>query len=228
MTLGRRIANYGIVLTVVCVAAGASLGWIYGVVKPRMDANARTRVDAGMRAIFSDIKDVTFKECTAALDGGRTVAYTAALKDGAAAGYALMGESRGYSSTVKVLVRVNADATRVDRIMVTESSETPGLGERIKEVKSTNTLIGYIMGRKKDDSGLRPWFQAQFDDRPVADLVVVKGGAGQGVDAITGATVTSTAVTAAVKDAAAAMQAVLVRPAAGQPAAEQLAGEDKP
>jgi Na+-translocating ferredoxin:NAD+ oxidoreductase subunit G len=223
MTLGRRIANYAIVLTVVCVAAGASLGWIYGVVKPRMDANAKARVDAGMRAIFSDIPDAAFEAHTATLDGGRTVAYTSALKDGTVAGYALMGESRGYSSTVKVLVRVNADATRVDRIMVTESAETPGLGERIKEVKSTNTLVGYAMGRKKDESGLRPWFQVQFDDRPVAQLVVVKGGAGQGVDAITGATVTSTAVTTAVKGAVAAMQAVLAQPAAGQPA-----GEDKP
>ena len=93
------------------------------------------------------------------------------------------------------------------RLQILYAAETPGLGERAKEVKSELTLwqaIGRALGlkEKKAGDGLAvPWFQAQFAGKTLDKLIVVKGETDQNIQAITAATVTSNAVTGAVKAA---------------------------
>ena len=77
----------------------------------------------------------------------------------------LKGKAEGFQSDVKVTVTVNADGT-IAALTVNSSEETPGLGQRCAEEEFTAQFIG-----KK------------------APLV-----AGENVDVLSGATITSTAV----------------------------------
>jgi len=131
-----------------------------------------------------------------------------ALSGAEALGYLSVGEKQGYSSTIRVLVGCTPDYT-VKAVRILSQSETPGLGERTREVKTDRTIwqaageaLGLAEGKSSGEAGeRRPWFQKQFSGLTLDELVVVKDPSGEGVEAITGATVTSTAVTEAVKEA---------------------------
>ena len=95
------------------------------------------------------------------------------LKDGKAFGYCAEVTATGFGGDIKMMVGVDHDKKVCGAYIVT-MSETPGLGARAKE---------------------EPWFLEQFAG---------KGGAleiGNGVDALSGATITSKAVTKGVNDA---------------------------
>jgi len=205
----RRILHYGLVLLVVSGAAALGLGLLYRVARPQMDKNAEKRKNEGLQALFADVPGVTFEACTAEVEDGRggkkKVTYWKAVKDGGVVGYVCEGAARGYSSTVRVLVRVDAGRGVVEGIKVTSSAETPGLGERINEVKSSVTLVDKVLGRKCEKGCPNPWFQEKFKGLPVKNIRFVSSPeeekAGNGVMAISGATVSSTAVLNAVKKA---------------------------
>ena len=66
-------------------------------------------------------------------------------------------------------------------IKVASQQETPGLGTRIEELRR---------GEKE------PWFQSQFRGKGAeAAIKLVRGGGPDGIEAITGATISSRAVT---------------------------------
>jgi len=90
------------------------------------------------------------------------------LKDNQRVGYAILLEAQGYGGNIKVLVGVDKDKNIIG-MKISEHLETPGLGARIEE--------------------------REFLDQFIADAVT---GATKPVDAITGATVSSTAVIDAV------------------------------
>ncbi|HEX7510114.1 MAG TPA: FMN-binding protein [Chitinivibrionales bacterium] len=87
-------------------------------------------------------------------------------------GYAIESYGKGYSSLVKVLVGVTASG-EVAGIEILEQAETPGLGEQITE----------------DD------FKKQFAGKRLAQLVINASETGEGINAITGATISSKGVT---------------------------------
>ena len=79
------------------------------------------------------------------------------------------GEGQGFGGTIKVAVTLNG--TKIEKVEVTENSETPGIGSQAAESSFTSKFIGATSG--------------------------------DGVDTISGATITSTAVKTAVNSAAA-------------------------
>ena len=197
-SLAIRVIHYSLVLVIVCTAASISLGYIYAAARPEIDKNEARRQALDLQELFPE-EGAAFAEKTGK-NGDKEITYTAVTLKDKLLGYAVVGEGKGYSSTIKVMVRVDAALTRVERVKVSSSSETPGLGERIKEIKSENTLVRSLMGQKKDESGLRPWFQDQFAGKAVDQLVVVKSAEKKGILAISGATVSSRGTTMAVLD----------------------------
>jgi electron transport complex protein RnfG len=95
--------------------------------------------------------------------------------DGQAKGVAFETSGKGYGGDIGVMVGVNMDSGKLLGVGVTTHSETPGLG-----------------ARAKDD----PAFAAQFRGMPIDAPFKVKTDGG-GVDAVTGATITSRGVCAA-------------------------------
>ncbi len=89
-------------------------------------------------------------------------------------GYSLIAEGIGWDR-LKILIALSSDLQKITGLEIVDSRETPGLGARIKE----------------------DWFRKQFQkptDRPL-QLVKHKPSGKYQVQAITGATISSTAVT---------------------------------
>jgi electron transport complex protein RnfG len=94
------------------------------------------------------------------------------------AGYIVETYGKGYSSYPNLYVAVDLDFN-VKKIEVLGHGETPGLGDEIET----------------------DWFKNQYRGKTLEQLEVVKGDAGDKVQAITGATISTRAVTDGVRDA---------------------------
>jgi len=92
--------------------------------------------------------------------------YYEADAPGEPVGYACVGEAQGYSSRLKVMVGVAADLSRIRGINVVFQKETPGLGARIEELETRQTLWEKLQGKEPEltPEQARPWFQQQFAD----------------------------------------------------------------
>ena len=132
--------------------------------------------------------------------------YIARDKTGKALAYAAIGSARGYSSTIETLVGVDPEM-RIIGIRILSQNETPGLGERTRDVPPKESHWQAIFGPKKStttgpEPPEVPPFQQQFSGKTESDLVLVKGKPRGGeISQLTGATITSWAVVNSVKDA---------------------------
>jgi electron transport complex protein RnfG len=90
-------------------------------------------------------------------------------------GYAVISDGKGYGGKMKVIVGIDLD-NRVAGVYVLSHSETVGVGSRATE----NTFL------------------IQFNDKTLDNLQLRSNGGA--IDAVTGATISSTAVTNAVHD----------------------------
>lgn len=86
---------------------------------------------------------------------------------------------KGFSGDIGLMVGIDLETGAITRARVTTHTETPGFGSKAKE--STR-------------------FVSQFDDRPFDPSLSVRGDGG-GIDAISGATITSRAVCVAAQEA---------------------------
>jgi len=137
--------------------------------------------------------------------------YAGYSADGTLVGYAIPAAGAGYQDTISLIYGFDPARRRIVGMQVLESRETPGLGDRILK-----------------DAG----FVGQFRDLAVEPPVeVVKDGAtaDNQVDAITGATISSSAVVRIVRDANAEWLGRLPGPGEAPPlAAEPAASETVP
>lgn len=91
--------------------------------------------------------------------------------------YVVPAESKGYGGTIKMIAAVAPAGTVIDYKIIAHN-ETPGLGDR---------------------AGL-DGFRRQFRGKKAMDLTVAKPPDNSGIQAITGATITSKAVTAGLRN----------------------------
>jgi electron transport complex protein RnfG len=118
---------------------------------------------------------------------GKTMEYYEGKNNGDLVGYAFIGEGKGYSGPINIMIGVDKDGKTLG-IKIISQRETPGLGSRVEEVKGGGTVWDVLKGKKIEKTG-EPWFQKQFKEKPINEI-----------DIITGATITSKAVINAVKD----------------------------
>jgi electron transport complex protein RnfG len=160
--------------------SGLAIVGIYEVTLPRITAN---KAEAMRRAVFEVLPGAERLQRLVWRDGGLVPAekgepavYSAYAADGTFVGYAVPGEGSGFQDNIKLIYGYHNRDRRIVGMRVLESRETPGLGDRIF----------------KDQA-----FVDQFRDLAVdPEIVLVKGKGTKDneVDAITGATISSTAV----------------------------------
>ncbi|MDO8970039.1 MAG: FMN-binding protein, partial [Saprospiraceae bacterium] len=97
-------------------------------------------------------------------------------------GWCLPLSGKGYGGSIRLLAGVDRQGG-ITGIKVLEHAETPGLGSKINEVEYKQT---------------EPKFLQQFIGKKANALVLVKGATADGIQAITGATISSRAVVTAV------------------------------
>jgi len=166
---GTTTLQMVLVLGVIGLFAGASLGAMHLWTRTRIAENEKAELEGKVKDLFPDC-DISSRQLTK-----ETVLYEATTADGQKAGYAFVAKGMGYQGDIRLIVGVKPDLTKMVGLAVMPTSETPGLGKRI------------------EDSG----FRGQFVGLDVSGEVhLVKGEqeAANEVSAITGATVSSTAV----------------------------------
>jgi Na+-translocating ferredoxin:NAD+ oxidoreductase subunit G len=203
-------------LTIIALVASIGLSVAYDathVVKEQYDLAEQEKA---RREVLPGAEGALFKEAStdSLVSGKPFVYYTAYAGEGSTEvlGYTFVAYGKGYSSTLVTMVGVDA-AFVVTGMRIISQQETPGLGTRVQEVLSKNTLWQVLSGKAIEEVGVRPWFQVQFEGRGVDRLRVVKNRTDDGILAITGATISSEAVTGSVRRGVAMLESIVGAPA---------------
>ncbi len=205
-TLKEKPVTLVAVLGLVCLLAGAALGLVYLGTESGINAReAEAKRDALLR-VHPNASPNGFKLVeTEPGESGEPYTYyevyDKSLDDEMKTliGYACEGRAHGYSSTIVVTVGLKNDGKTITGISITAQQETPGLGANCEKVESTE-YIWHIVAPSDGEPETEPWFQKQFRERTV-DSLVREGKTYKGINAISGATITTNAVVRAVLDA---------------------------
>ncbi len=184
-----------LVLFAITLVSGLCLGFVYDITKgpieqATIDKNNRTyqevlSVASSFTEVEGSVEKIAELAASGELAGFGGVAIESVLEgtdaSGAVVGYVINSLSNdSYGGAVKISVGFDADGA-ITGVGIREINDTPGLGLKAKE----------------------PKFKDQYIGKNVDALVVTKLGASaeNEIDAISGATVTSSAVTNAVNTA---------------------------
>lgn len=193
-----------LVLTAITLVSGLMLGGAYGLTKDRIDFIKNESTYNSYAQVMPDAKeydDVTYADALqSALDegtiatnnGGAVLMSIVAGKDdsGKEVGYIVKAKCGGFGGDDIVVVGVDSDL-KITGISFPETlPETAGLGQKATE----------------------PAFYEQFAGKGTKLSVKKGGGAGESeIDAISGATITSTAVTNAVNASTEFVESYIVK-----------------
>lgn len=173
-------ANYIFRLTFVLFAfttlSALVLGFIYNVTKPAIDAH---KVETQRLACEAVMSADSFTLSDTQIDDSFVTGILLARQGDRLVGYAVQSGSNGYGGLISLIVGVDLQG-QVTGVVITEMSETAGLGTKAEN----------------------PEFINQFNGKS-AGLAV-----GREIDAISGATITSKAVTDGVNRAVSAVLAL--------------------
>jgi electron transport complex protein RnfG len=203
-------------LTIIALVASLGLSVAYDathLVKEQYDLAEQERA---RREVLPGAEGAVFKEAKtdSLVDGKPFVYYTAYAGEGSTEvlGYTFVAYGKGYSSTLVTMVGVDPSFA-VTGVRIISQQETPGLGTKVQEIASKNTLWQVLSGKAVEEIGARPWFQVQFEGRGEDRLRVVRNRADDGILAITGATISSEAVTGSVRRSIAMLKSIVGAPA---------------
>ena len=130
---------------------------------------------------------------------GKTIRYSVfeAKTDGKLAGWVVKTAGQGYADKIEMLVGLDPKIEKITGIFVLDQKETPGLGNKIVTDE------------------WRSQFLAKSTSQPLA-TVKGKASAGNEIDAITGATISSKAVTDIINAAVKNLRKPLIAKAKGK------------
>ena len=203
-----------LVITLTAIAAAASFGLsaVYNATHEITEEYKRLETEtARIEVLPSEGGEYFVETVTDSMLDGRQFTYHTAYASEASEtirGYTFTAYGKGYSSTIETIVGVVPDGS-ISGIKIVEQKETPGLGAKVQEVASRNTLWAVIAGRGVDEAGALPWFQEQYRYLRTDDLRVVKSPGEDGILAITGATISSDAVTGSVRSGIAMLLSIV-------------------
>ncbi|MDO5562574.1 MAG: RnfABCDGE type electron transport complex subunit G [Synergistaceae bacterium] len=173
-----KIIRLGAVLFLITVVTGIILGGVHTMtLEPIRQAKEREKMEA-LAATLPAAKEFKAVEVSGKPEYIKEV--NAGTDNGQLMGYNITVSSKGYGGMIDMVVGISSGGDLMG-IKILSHSETPGLGARAPE----------------------PAFSGQFKDKKAAALSIVKTAPSSDseIQAISGATITSTAVTTGVNQA---------------------------
>lgn len=158
------------VLTVIGLVSGAALVFMYEYANPLIIDNQKKELKEAIFKIFPEAEKYEEK-----IIGGEAV-FEVKDTSGQSLGYAFLAEGNGYQGTIKMMGGAKTDLKTLVGIEILESQETPGLGHEITGDKFKSQFRG---------------LKAEPEIAYVKNKPPTKPGE---IQAITGATVSSSAV----------------------------------
>jgi electron transport complex protein RnfG len=187
----KDIVKLSGILTIISLVAAGALSRVYLMTRDLIAKVEAGQEEAARRAALPGA--VVFKPDTTADGFVYFRAYADQTAAGKPVGYIGLALGKGYSSQIRTMVGVNMQL-EITGIKVAFQQETPGLGTRVEEV------------RKGDQE---PWFQTQFKGRTSDRLAIQRSADSNGIEAITGATISSRAVATSVRETIKQLESVL-------------------
>lgn len=201
----KNIIHYALVLFIIAGVAGLGLHGVSAATENRIAESKKAALANGQKIAFPGATKFS-NEKTFDVHDKKAVYYDAMDSSGKTIGYVLRYGVMGYQSIVEVLTGITPDGT-VKAIKVLSQAETPGLGAEVDTLPSSGTIwskVGSLVSNKKEEKKDGPppipAFQAQYSDKPISGLKVVKEKTDEYIESISGATITSRAVTRAVRE----------------------------
>lgn len=191
----RDWIKFPLVLIIVAGISASALAGLKLLTEPAKQRIQNEITQSALKVVMPEAETFEIKEAT--VEGQRFEYRNAKGTGDKLLGYIVEGTAEGYSSRIRVMVGVTTDF-KINAIKVLYQKETPGLGDKIEEILSKKTWGTVLTGTSPDETGLRPWFQVQFDEKEAPVKVNKDGGI---IEAITGATISSRAVCDAVNSA---------------------------
>lgn len=174
----REMLRMILILSLICGLSGLTLATVRQATSEKIEEQVLTYVQGpAIEQVFTDYDNNPVKDRKVFDLPDGPVTVFPALKNGKLTAVAFERFSGGYGGPVGVMVGISTDGTKVEGIGITTSKETPGLGARASE----------------------PEYRDQFRNKPAKSIALTKNG-GE-IQAISGATITSTATVTAVNDA---------------------------
>jgi electron transport complex protein RnfG len=187
--LRNNFVRYAVILGAICLAASALLAVVYNVTRPKILLQKSLEEQSALKEVFPAAENFE----PVAGDGAQGVlCYIAYGAGRQPLGVAFKASRKGYSSLIETMVGMTSDGV-IQRIKILSQNETPGLGTRVTEVLQKETLWDVLRGKGTRAAPPQPWFQAQFNGKPLAGL-------DGSVETITGATITSQAVIDSIRE----------------------------
>lgn len=162
-----------IVLTAICLVTSALLAYTNKITAPEIEKQNEQAANEARSTVLSEAKDFE----SANLSGNEEY-FIGKSESGDIIGYVFTTTAKSYGGEIKVMVGVNADGT-VNAVELLQINDTPGLGMNAKN----------------------PEFLEQFNNKTAGIGVNKNAPAENEIQALTGATITSSAVTSAVNTA---------------------------
>lgn len=111
------------VLTIICVIAGFLLGLTYNLTADKIKYQAEKAENDALKSVLPNALDFSKDS---------VVSYKGLDSEGQIIGFAYLGEGKGYSSTIRVMIGTDTGGQIVG-IKILSQQETPGLGTRITD-----------------------------------------------------------------------------------------------
>lgn len=168
-----------VVLSALCGLSGFALSYLKMVTAPGIEEQVLTYVQGpAIKRVFATMEnDPIADRMNFSLPDGRRIYVFPAMQGGKLVGVAIEDMGKGYGGDVGVMVGFNVADDSLAGIGTTSLKETPGLGMRIAEPAFTGQFVG---------TGLPVALKAQ----------------GGSIDAVSGATISSSGAVTAVNNAA--------------------------
>ena len=171
------------ILTAICLVVSLALSATNMITENKIE---KINGENQKKAMSRVLKAETYEEMTFNANG-KEITYYVASDSGKITGYIFITSSNGYGGKVEVMTAILPDKTVKAVEILDVSSETPGLGQNTAK----ESFYGQFAGKSEK-------------------LEVVKSNPGQNeIEAVTGATITSTAVTKSVNLAIAYGNAII-------------------
>jgi len=167
-------------LTVVGMASGLLLVFVYTYAMPKIKINMSRDTERAIENIFPDLKEMTKTD-----DEG---VYRITGKDGTLTGYAFIASGNGYQGEIKLVAGTDPALSAMKGMEVLESQETPGLGAEIAGKDFRGQFSGLSLAEPIE------YVKNEKPDKP------------NEIEAITGATISSRAVVRILNDKIAEMR----------------------
>ncbi|BDQ36192.1 electron transport complex subunit G [Pseudodesulfovibrio nedwellii] len=174
----KEMLKMMIVLSLICGLSGVTLAALKQATAPIIEEQVLTFVQApAIESVLHKYNNNPIKDRKKFKMDGKTITVFPAIHDGELTAVAFETSGRGYGGNIGVMVGFDIKSDTLSGIGITTMKETPGLGSRVAS----------------------HGFTTQFKEHPLDSMNLKKNGGS--IDAVAGATISSTGTVSAVQNA---------------------------